>query len=76
MGTDNDLAPAGGAVAEPDLCHPFLQNLPISGASVTVVNASRSQHSVCSSDSIASRIDEMQFEFGEGLLWGRFLPSR
>ncbi len=69
MGTDNDLAPAGGAVAEPDLCHPFLQNLPISGASVTVVNASRSQHSVCSSDSIASRIDEMQFEFGEGPQW-------
>ncbi|MEO7722372.1 MAG: GAF and ANTAR domain-containing protein [Pseudolysinimonas sp.] len=59
MVTDNDL----------DLCHPFLQNLPISGASVTVVNASLAQHSVCSSDSIASRIDELQFELGEGPQW-------
>lgn len=69
MVTDTDLVPAGGAATEPDLCQPFLQNLPISGASVTIINASRSQHSVCSSDSIASRIDELQFEFGEGPQW-------
>ncbi|HEU0206664.1 MAG TPA: GAF and ANTAR domain-containing protein [Pseudolysinimonas sp.] len=69
MATDPDLVPADGARTEPDLCHPFLQNLPITGASVTVVNASRSQHSVCSSDSIASRVDELQFEFGEGPQW-------
>lgn len=69
MVTDNDLVPAGGAVSEPDLCHPFLQDLPVSGASVTVINASRSQHSVCSSDSIASRIDELQFDFGQGPQW-------
>lgn len=69
MVTDDDLVPAGGAVTESDLCRPFVQNLPVSGASVTVVNASRSQHSVCSSDSIASRVDELQFEFGEGPQW-------
>lgn len=69
MVADSDLVAAGGAATEPDLCQPFVQNLTISGASVTVVNASRSQHSVCSSDSIAARIDELQFEFGEGPEW-------
>lgn len=69
MATDIDGALVDVAAAGPDLCRPFLESLPVSGASVAVVNASRAQHSLCSSDSIAARIDELQFEVGEGPQW-------
>lgn len=60
-------------VAEPrealDLCCPFLNGLPISGASVTVISSSGAQAALCSSDAVAARIDELQFELGEGPQW-------
>lgn len=49
-----------------DLCRPFLNSLPVSGASVTVMTASGVRMSLCSSGVIAARIDELQFELGEG----------
>ena len=49
-----------------DLCHPFLSSLPVSGASVTAMSASGSRMNLCSSGVIAARIDELQFELGEG----------
>lgn len=52
-----------------DLCAPFLQTLPVSGASVTVIGGARTQHTVCSSDAMAVRIDELQFSLGEGPQW-------
>ena len=64
-----DLAHAEGR-PEPgdghDLCRPFLNSLPVSGASVTVMSASGARMSLCSSGVIAARIDELQFELGEG----------
>lgn len=60
-------------VAEPseaqDLCRPFLNRLPISGASVTVISSLGAQVALCSSDAVAARIDELQFELGEGPQW-------
>ena len=52
-----------------DLCRPFLSSLPISGVSVTVISSSGTQSSVCSSDAVSARIDELQFELGEGPQW-------
>jgi hypothetical protein len=52
-----------------DLCRPFLASLPISGACITVITSTGSQSTLCSSDPIAARIDELQFELGEGPLW-------
>jgi GAF domain-containing protein len=52
-----------------DLCRPFLKDLPISGASVTVISSSGAQVALCSSDAVAARIDELQFELGEGPQW-------
>lgn len=49
-----------------DLCRLFLSSLPVSGASVTVMAASGARMSLCSSGVIAARIDELQFELGEG----------
>jgi GAF domain-containing protein len=63
-----DDAPAGSA-SIPDLCRAFLGPLPISGVSITIVTASGSQSSLCSSDETAARIEELQFELGEGPQW-------
>ncbi|WP_375400024.1 GAF and ANTAR domain-containing protein [uncultured Amnibacterium sp.] len=58
------------------LCAPFLDHLPVTGLSVSVVSDSGSQSTVGTSDLIAARLDELQFELGEGptsdvLLLGR-----
>ena len=51
------------------LCSPFLSALPITGASVTVISSAGAQATLCSSDTVAARIDELQFELGEGPQW-------
>lgn len=65
-----DSAHAEALVPEPaevsDLCRPFLSSLPVSGVSVTVMTASGARMTLCSSGVIAARIDELQFELGEG----------
>ena len=49
-----------------DLCHPFLAALPIAGASVAALAGSGARLTLCSSNAIAARVDELQFELGEG----------
>lgn len=65
-----DSAHAEALVPEPaevnDLCRPFLNSLPVSGVSVTVMTASGARMTLCSSGVISARIDELQFELGEG----------
>jgi GAF domain-containing protein len=56
-------------VGAPYLCRPFLIALPVSGASVTVISAAGGQSTLGSSDAVAARIDELQFELGEGPQW-------
>jgi GAF domain-containing protein len=52
-----------------DLCHPFLAGVAVSGASVAVFDGAGLQSTVCSSDSVSARLDELQFELGEGPEW-------
>ncbi len=52
-----------------DLCAPFVDLLPVSGASISVFRSSGSHSTVCSSDVTAARLDAMQFELGEGPRW-------
>jgi len=52
-----------------DLCSPFLDVLPVAGASVSVFDPAGRQISLVASDGIAARIDELQFDLGEGPLW-------
>lgn len=52
-----------------DLCGAFLDVLPVTGASVTVITASGTPLSLGSTDRVAARIDELQFELGEGPQW-------
>ena len=52
-----------------ELYRPFLTSLPISGASVAVILSSGPPITLCASDPVAARIDELHFELGEGPQW-------
>lgn len=54
------------------LCLPFVARLPIDGASISVLATSGRRVSLGASDAIAARIDELQFELGEGPQWESF----
>ena len=63
VGVGAGVSGFGGA---DDLCGLFLSALPVSGVSVTVVTVSGVRMALCSSGVVAARIDELQFELGEG----------
>lgn len=52
-----------------DLCSPFLDQLPISGAAVSMFGGAAAETLVCASDAVAARLDELQFDLGEGPRW-------
>jgi hypothetical protein len=51
------------------LASPFLSALPVTGAAVSVLSSQIGQATVSASDSTAARLDEMQFDLGEGPCW-------
>lgn len=51
------------------LCSPFVTLLPVTGAAIAVFGDAGRQSTICASDAIAARIDEIQFELGEGPHW-------
>lgn len=51
------------------LCAPFVVNLAVSAASISVIGLQGRQSTVCSSDALAARVDSLQFELGEGPRW-------
>lgn len=50
------------------LCTPYLTELPITGAAISVFGGAV-QETICCSDDLARRLDELQFELGEGPRW-------
>lgn len=72
-----DRAAFGAAVAElstaheqqTSLCRPFMRALPISGAAISTLGGPFGTETVCASDTRAARIDELQFDLGEGPCW-------
>ena len=56
-------------VSSDSLCLRFVQELNVSGASISVSSNPTRQSTVCVSDSRAARIDALQFELGEGPRW-------
>jgi GAF domain-containing protein len=52
-----------------DLYRPFLAALPVTGAAVSTLAAPFSSETVCASDPVAARLDEVQFDLGEGPCW-------
>jgi hypothetical protein len=51
------------------LCAPFLDILPVAGIAVSVLATPAAQMTICASDSVAARLDELQFDLGEGPCW-------
>ncbi len=51
------------------LCGLFVELVPVSGASITMFRRPGSQSTICTSNETASRLDELQFDLGEGPRW-------
>ena len=51
-----------------NLSEPFLTVLPVSGAAVSVLVGS-AQSTISTTDAVATRLDEIQFDLGEGPCW-------
>ncbi len=51
-----------------DLCRPFIDGLPISGALISVVDRSGHRSTVAATDPVAARWDELELELGLGPL--------
>ena len=63
-----DVAP-GLVAGEEDLCGPYLEKLPVTGAAVSLFGGATAETLVCASDALAARLDELQFSLGEGPRW-------
>jgi hypothetical protein len=61
------LAGVGGQVSE--LARPFLHFLPVSGASVSTFGPLLGAETISATDALAGRVDELQFDLGEGPCW-------
>ncbi|MHA7274818.1 GAF domain-containing protein [Arthrobacter sp. TMT4-20] len=63
-----ELYPALGSDSA-QLCAPYLELLPITGASISVFGGSMHETLLHASDAVAARLDELQFDLGEGPRW-------
>jgi len=59
-----------------NLCAPFLAVLPVGGAALSVLASSAGQSTMCASDHTAARLDELQFDLGEGPCWDAMSTRR
>lgn len=55
-----------------DLCAAFLQELPIDGAAVSIFGGSAAETLMCASNATAARLDELQYDLGDGPRWDVF----
>lgn len=50
-------------------CRPFLRALPVTGAAVSTLGPPFGSETLCASDADIARLDELQFDLGEGPCW-------
>lgn len=62
-----DIAP--GLAGGEDLCAPYLESLPVTGAAVSLFGGATAETLICATDALAARLDELQFSLGEGPRW-------
>ncbi len=60
---DDDDAPAASLGT---LCAPFVTQTDVTGASISIFDSTGRQSTVCASDAVAARIEEVQLEIGAG----------
>ena len=51
------------------LCATFMSVLPVTGAALSAFSGSRQETTLFASDELAARLDELQFDLGEGPRW-------
>jgi len=52
-----------------DLCPSFLTTLPVTGVGISTLGDPLGSSTVCASDTLAARVDEIQLDLGEGPCW-------
>lgn len=73
-GDVSDDRPA--VVAGAGYCAPFLRALPVTGAAVSTIGELVAPETLCATDDVAARLDELQFDLGEGPCWDAFATRR
>lgn len=58
-----------------DLAVPFASALPVDGAALSVLVGAQGQSTINASDRVAARLDELQFDLGEGPCWSAMTKS-
>jgi hypothetical protein len=69
---DQFAAAAAAKQAAPegtDLCPPFLATLPVTSVGISTLGDPLGSMTVCASDAMAERVDEIQLDLGEGPCW-------
>ncbi|WEO78295.1 GAF and ANTAR domain-containing protein [Cryobacterium sp. SO2] len=61
------LSDSDGSIS--DLARPFLRFLPVSGVSISTFGSFLGAETVSATDARAGRVDELQFDLGEGPCW-------
>ena len=72
MSERKDFAQARAAILEArgdELSQPFAEAFPVDGASISVLAGPASGLTLSASDEVAVRLDELQFDLGEGPCW-------
>lgn len=68
-----EITAAGAGVAGlGGMCAPCVRVLPVTGVAISTLSGSFASETVCASDEVAFRIDELQFDLGEGPCWEAF----
>ena len=68
------LSDDGARISE--LARPFLRFLPVSGASISTFGSFLGAETVSATDARAGRVDELQFDLGEGPCWDALVNRR
>ena len=59
-----------------EFCRPFVDLFPVTGASVSTVGNFLGSETLSASDDVAARLDELQFDLGEGPCWDAVRSGR
>lgn len=66
----------GTRAGSESLCSVFPRELRVAWASVSVFDGAGRQSTICATDSVAARLDEIQLELGEGPQWDALRTAR
>jgi hypothetical protein len=59
-----------------DLAHPIVDALPVTGAAISTMGEFLGNETVSATDRLAARLDEVQFDLGEGPCWDALKNAR